>query len=472
MSDHALLPPSGSDRWLECAASPAMEHLVGEPDTGSPYARQGTGAHELGSGCLNQRQLSLEPVPVADHLGEKINIGDGGEPIEVDAEMVEAIEGYVEYIEAIPATTRYIEQRVDFSHVVPNGFGMTDCVFETVEKVDGKAVPTLYVIDLKYGMKRVDAYENNQGKLYAIGALNSLSMLLERDIERVVIVIYQPRINNISEFEISVSDLVEWGQSEVKPRADLATGLFNFTKDSRPSADNNGLFDACIKPEMFNPSDKACFYCRARKVCKARAKKVCEAPIDGFSDLTVEEQGNMEEMLPVFKKSPCKNPLVMDNADLAAALKMKSFLTKWIKEVEEVALEKAMVGETIPGFKAIQSLKGRAWKNSEEETEKMLRTAGLKKAEYVVSALISPSVAEKKLKELKKDWKKRFDALSAKAIHRPPGGPKLVSENKPGESIAPTKNGKAIEGFEDNTRSETSQKATSSVEELDLSFLN
>jgi hypothetical protein len=175
MTAHALLGASKAHRWMACPGSIALEHDL--PDTPSPHAEEGTRAHELAAAWLEQRFEAFKNAP---------------------DEMEENVRFYVEYVrrEAV-GHQLLIEQRVDYSDVIgaPNSFGTADCII--------LAGDTIKIIDLKYGMGvRVDAEENEQLMLYALGALETFGLL--GGFTKAKLVIVQPRLNHISEWEVAI----------------------------------------------------------------------------------------------------------------------------------------------------------------------------------------------------------------------------------------------------------------------------
>lgn len=204
-SDHALLSASGAHRWLNCPPSAVLESR--EPDSSSSAAEQGTVAHALAEWKL-RRALHQAPAfkPESDWI---------------DTEMETLTDDYVAFVQEHISLAReacgdpqvLIEQRLDFSHVVPGGFGTGDCLII--------AEPKLQIIDLKYGQGvLVEAEHNPQLMLYALGAIHAFGSLY--DIETVAVTIYQPRRGNVDTWEISVAELEAWAETEAKPKAELA----------------------------------------------------------------------------------------------------------------------------------------------------------------------------------------------------------------------------------------------------------
>lgn len=231
---HARLSASASNRWLACPGSLLLEDLY-EPET-SVFAEEGTQAHAVCETLL-KRELFETSLDV-------------GLLSKADVEMAGHAQGYVDYCMDIydaltmkdNATRAFVEQRIDYSDYAPKGFGTSD--FYVV------GAGELHTVDYKYGKGvPVSAKENSQQRLYALGALKDADFLY--DIEKIVMHIYQPRLNNISTETISKTDLLWWGEVIVKPRADKA---HKGTKEYS--------------------SGKHCMFCRARATCKTRANKL------------------------------------------------------------------------------------------------------------------------------------------------------------------------------------------------------
>ena len=218
MAKHAYLAASASERWLKCP--PSAKLCAQEEDRGSPYAQQGTDAHEL-----------------AAYLTEKALGRNSRDPTEdltwYDAEMQEAAEGYASFVMEQVAEAKKlctdplvcIEQTLDFSKWVEHGFGTGDCVIV--------ADDLLHIVDLKYGLGILvsasgeDGTGNSQLKCYALGALDTFGDLY--DIRRVKLSIYQPRRENVDTFELSREDLLKWADEVLAPIAKLAyDGLGEF----------------------------------------------------------------------------------------------------------------------------------------------------------------------------------------------------------------------------------------------------
>lgn len=154
---HALLSASSSDRWLHCPPSARLCETY--EDKGSDYAAEGTDAHALCEYKL-RKALGMEAVDPTENLTW------------FNQEMDDCASGYAAFIMELLAEARkgcadpvvLIEQRVDFSRWVEQGFGTSDAILIA----DG----TMHVIDYKHGLGvLVSAEDNPQMKCYALGAL-------------------------------------------------------------------------------------------------------------------------------------------------------------------------------------------------------------------------------------------------------------------------------------------------------------
>jgi len=411
---HAKLSASSSAKWLTCPGALALEYIIDEPDTGSPFAQEGTAGHAVLEKTL------VKGVEPSVYLGE-IMVVDEGTPqqaeIEVNQEMIDAVEVVTDYVRRLRARSAFYEKRVDYSHIAPEGFGTADICLEVYEKTaPDTRINTLYVIDFKYGKGvKVDAFENTQGMLYGLGALNTLDLLFEREIERVVIVIAQPRVDSISEYTLTVDELKAWGEDVAKPKAILAHDIYQ-------AAQEKG--EIVLSEFDFNPTEKGCQWCQGRTTgrCKALAKAGYAAAVEGFTDLTAEEKADIAAV-----EVATKDPALMDLDDMAAVyLAMKTFIN-FAGAVEDRIRELLSAGHEVPGLALVDTERPRAWRLDEENTIKALRTAGLQKKHYEKINIVSPTQAEKLLKRVKpNEFKRRYRRLEEAAIHRPAGMPKIV----------------------------------------------
>lgn len=303
MPKHAYLSASASHRWLHC---PPSARLCAEiKDETSPYARQGTDAHEL---C---------EYKVLHALGEEVT--DPTEKLDYfDSEMADCTDEYCSFVlEQYEKAKQYctdpkllVEQRLDFSRWVPDGFGTGDCLI-IADKV-------LQIIDFKYGVGiLVEADHNPQMMCYALGALDTYDGIY--DIETVEMTIFQPRRDNVSTFTLSKEELLGWAENTLAPVAQLA---YN----------GEGDFSAGYH----------CQFCKVKATCRKRAEYSMELASYDFA-----------------------LPEKLDNTEIAEILPRIDALTAWAADVKDYALQQALSGTEYPGFKVVE---GRSIRKYADET--------------------------------------------------------------------------------------------------------
>ena len=362
MSDaHSIYGGSGAHRYLYCAGSIKAEE--GIPDETSEFAQLGTDSHELSDICFKNKRTTRSFIGQKP-LTNKERV--------VDAEMADYVQQYVDFVTAIGGDQEY-EQRVTYYEYIPGGFGTADVI---IVKDD-----TLYVIDLKYGKGiKVDADNNPAMQLYGLGAL------LERDsfqsFEKVILIIHQPRLNHISEWETTPGALYKFGEF-AKERVELTR------------AEN---------PER-TPGEKQCQWCRAKATCPALQTQTEHALMVEFEDLSVK---------------PLKEPKELTDQDLAFVLQHKVTIEKWLKSVEQHVVGKIESGHGFPGFKMVEGRSNRKWAD-EKEAEKLLRKLLGAEDAYNKKLLTAPQAE----KALGKEDKGKIRDL----IVKPEGKPVLVSED-------------------------------------------
>lgn len=374
---HALLSASGASRWMACTPSARLEQNF-ENKT-SPYAEEGTLAHELGELKLRKELEGLSTRSFNSKV-KKIQENElytADVPDYVDMYVETCLERVSEAKAKTPDALFKIEQRLDFSEWVPEGFGTGDFVIIA----DG----TMEVCDLKYGKGvPVSANNNKQMMLYALGAISEFSFLY--DIEKVRMTIIQPRLDNISTFEVTVEDLVKWAEEYVRPRAELA-----------------------IKGEGEFCAGDHCRFCRAKVVCKARANK------------------NLE-----LAKYDFQEPNTLDNNDIAYILSKVDELVNWAGDVKEYALEQALKGEEFEGYKVVEGRSNRKW-SSESDVAKVLIGQGFQENMIYTRKLDGISKIESAI------GKKEVQRLLGDYIVKPVGKPTLVPITDKREPYNPAK---------------------------------
>ena len=334
-TQHAKLSASGSSRWLNCPGSVRLEQSY--PDSTSTFAEEGTAAHALAEHCLNTGTYA------DDHVGD--NCPDTG--LMWTEEMAAYVQQYVDYCRDLPGHM-FVEERVDFSLWVPEGFGTSDCI------VISECGTEITVVDLKYGKGvRVDADNNTQGMLYGLGTLSDLSFIYP-DIERINLVIHQPRLDHVSEWSLTTDELLEWAKW-VSKQAKLCLS------DDAPLV----------------PGEKQCQWCKAKADCKALYNHTAKVIGAEFDDLDQVDE-----------------PQTLTPEQLALVLANKSLIESWLKAVSDRSLERMLSGEKIEGFKLVEGRSNRKWKDESEASELLAAELG---DDAFTKKLLTPAQAEKKL---------------------------------------------------------------------------
>lgn len=366
MAEHAVLSASGSHRWLNCTPSARLE--LEFENTGSEAAREGTAAHALCEHKLKRALHMRSRRPASDYDSD---------------EMEECTDAYVDFVmEQYEAAKQVcedpvilIEQRLDFSCYVPDGFGTGDCLIISDDR--------LHIIDFKYGMGvLVEAEGNPQMKLYALGALAVYDALY--DIRGVSMTIFQPRRENVSTWTIPVEDLKAWAENELKPRAKMAY-------------DGEGEY---LPGEW-------CTFCRAAVRCRARA----------------------EEKLKLAQTEFRMPPLLTD-AEIEDILAVLPDLTKWANEIAAYALDAALNhGKEWNGFKVVEGRSVRKYRD-EAAVAEAAKEAGYK--DIYRQSLIPLTEMQRLM------GKDRFEEILGGLITKAPGRPTLVpkSDRRPAMNVS------------------------------------
>jgi hypothetical protein len=373
---------------MACPGSVALEAPF--PDTSSAYAAEGTVAHALAA--LRLTDYRSNPVLFGVEQLSQTYIEDGFS-ITVDEDMIAHVEDYAHLVlKYAEGGQLLVEQRVDFSPVigVPDSFGTSDAVIIKGDE--------LIVIDLKYGRGvQVDAADNEQLQLYALGALNDYDML--SDFSMVTMVIHQPRLNHVSEWSVPVQDLRIFGRKAAE-------------------AADNAL--AIGEPMYFAPGDlvpgeKQCRWCKAKAVCPAlkaevQASTALAASPDDFRDL---------------------HDVPSDN--LGAAMDRVALVEGWCLAIRAEVERRLFAGGSVEGYKLVEGRRGnRSWV-AEKDVEALFKSFRLKQDEMYDLKLISPTKAEKLIKDKSpKRWAK-VEGLISRSDGKPSVAP--VTDKRPALAI-------------------------------------
>lgn len=357
---HAVLSASSSHRWLNCTPSAQLEKTYENKTTTA--AEEGTAAHAL---CEYKLRKALgnasEKRPVSEYDSQ---------------EMEDFTNDYVSYVmeqlniakQTCPDTLVMIEQRLDFSQYVPDGFGTGDCLII--------ADDTLHIVDFKYGLGvLVEAEDNPQMMLYALGALSVYDTIY--DIKNVSMTIFQPRRENISTWTITVEELLDWAENELRPKAELA-------------AKGEGEFCA----------GEWCTFCRAKVKCRTRAETCLKLAQYDF-----------------------RLPPELDDTEIEVILESLDRLTLWANDIKEYALNSALQGKQWEKFKLVEGRSVRKY-TDEEKVAVAVKSAGFDPYERKVLGITAMT---------KLLGKAKFEEILTGLIHKPQGKPTLVplSDKRP-----------------------------------------
>lgn len=394
---HAVLSASSSKQWLHCPPSARLQENF--PNESSVYAEEGTWAHELCEYKVKKYLHERKKRPQSEFFTEEIE---------------QATDVYAEFVISIIEEMRrngceplcFVEERLDFSNIVPEGFGTGDMI---ILGKDEQGRGLLHICDYKNGKGVfVDAHENSQMMLYATGALNAYGYIYE--IETVRMSIIQPRLENISTYEMSAANLRDWGES-IRPIAQMA-------------------FEG--KGEQ-HPGDW-CRFCRAKPVCKACMEEALALAREEFLDLDVgaltedaEETDatapyNADTSTPVFKA-----PGLVSFAELVKVLPTLNRISSWIESVFAfVSGEAINHGVPVEGYKVVEGRSKRIF----TDTKAVIKAAESEGyTDIYKQELLTLTEFEKMM------GKKKFAEILGQYVTKPPGKLALVPESDPRPAV-------------------------------------
>ena len=386
---HALLSASSSKRWLHCTPSVRLEE--GFPNESSVYALEGTFAH------------SVCEYKLGKYLHKRVTRPQSEEFYTEEIDQITDV--YYEFAVGVIEAMRQngceplvmIEERVDYSHIAPSGFGTADLL---VLGKDEEGRGLLHVIDFKAGKGVfVDCDHNSQMMLYAIGALRAYGYIY--DVQTVRMTIVQPRLDNVSTFECGREELEDWGES-IKPIAKLA---YEGKGEQKPG--------------------DWCRFCRAKAVCRACADEALALAREEFLDLdaaSLSEEGiDTDEQTddpPVFKQ-----PGLIPMSELASILPTLNRISTWIESVfAYVSAEAINHAVPIPGYKVVEGRSKRVFTDQKAVVDTAIKNGY---TDLYKQQLITLTEFEKMM------GKKKFNELLGAYVSKPPGKLALVPMDDP-----------------------------------------
>lgn len=363
---HSVLGASAADRWMNC--TPSAQLTAGMEDETTTFAAEGTAAHALCEWKVRKAlKMRAGRRPTSDYWTD---------------EMEEFTDDYRDFIMDLVGQAKQhckdpvtlIEQHLDFSCYVPDGFGTGDFLLVADEELN--------VVDFKYGRGvAVYADHNPQMMLYALGALNLFDCLY--DIEQVTMTIFQPRLSSISTWTITAAELYQWAEDVLKPKAELA-------------AKGEGEF----------VSGSWCRFCKARNTCRARAESFLE-----------------------LARMEFQPPALLSDEEVAEVMEKADELSKWASDVMAYAQVEAIEnGKHWDGYKLVEGRSVRKF-SDEAKVEAAAKEAGY--TDIYNKSLITLTAFEKLM------GKKTFADVLGQYVTKPAGKLTLVpvSDKRPEVSV-------------------------------------
>jgi hypothetical protein len=366
MAGHAILSPSSAKQWSNCFAAPAMQ--AGIANRSSIDADEGTAMHDVAEQALRTGR-TLE-----SYVGQVFN------GFELTSDSANTLyKGYIAPVRTLAERGQlFVEQRMGISHITgeKGAEGTSDTVILNGDEI--------IIADLKWGIGvRVEAFQNDQLIMYALAALEQFCLL--GDFKSAKLLIFQPRLDHVDEWSISVEKLIQEGE-RLKTAAKRATVWLM-----------KGIND--IPLSEFAPAKDVCRWCKVKGECQPLAHYNFGLILDEFIDLDVDK--NVSEKLA----NAIQNVHLNSNAVLGSLLSAVPLIRDWCNAVVARAESEVHAGREVPGFKLVQGKAGnRKWIDS-VEAEKVLKSMRLKTEQMYDYKLISPTSAEAVLKTAKpKAW--------------------------------------------------------------------
>lgn len=387
MSDHALLSPSSSARWINCPPSARLAEQF--PDTGGTDASKGTLAHAIAE--LKARKYFLEPMSTRTYNSRLKKLKE--DPL-YDKGMDAATDMYLDYLKNLAigfgsaAPFVALENQVSYQKYAQDGFGRADCIM-----IGGGR---LCVCDYKNGSGvPVDAENNSQMLLYALGALETYNMIYGSSIQDIHLAIIQPNAGGVKEWSLTRKELEEWGETVAKPAAALAW---------------EGKGDFCPGPWCEK------YFCPAKGQCTARARKLLE-------DKPPDKITLNAPVLP--------DTALLSDEDLGSLLTWGKQLEAFLKNLKDCAEKLLLSGTPVPGWKLVAGRTSRAWMGGPDAAFAQLKERGVDEALLWERTAVTPPKLEKAL------GKKVFTESAADLVETKPGAPTMAPESDKRPAYAP-----------------------------------
>lgn len=416
---HAVLGGSAAPTYMRCPGSVHLQSFF--PKSSSKYADWGTAAHELADICLKTG------TDAEEHLNRVFVVN--GDHYTVDMEMADCVNTYVSHVHSFldPETDIIMsEEQVDIQFITgeQDAVSTSDVIGLTA---DGK---TLVVCDLKGGKGvKVDAFDsrnpdkvrpatydpetcvpNWQMVMYGGASLEKYKLMFDA-VERVKMVIIQPRINWVDVLDVTVEHL-----QELVDQLSVGSGI---------AMNDEG--------QTLVPGEKQCKFCRAKSTCPALTASVVGAVAS--RKVSVSEASAFASLPKAISAEIVKPD---DGEALSQAYKSLALIEDWAKSVKSEVKERLEDGRGVPGFKLVQGKQGdRKWADEDVALAELTKSGRLKVAEATTAKVISPTQAEKVLKDRPKIWSKIVgtEVNGGPIITRAPGAPQIAPESDPRPAI-------------------------------------
>ena len=387
---HALLGASSAHRWLHCPGSARLTENM--PDNTNIYAEAGRLAHEIAE--LKARQYFIENQPKRTFNAQLKKLKESEH---YDKSMEFATDEYLEHLKSLAISypeppSVALEARVDFSDIVPDGFGTADCLMIGSGRID--------VVDYKNGSGVVVEAENNpQMMLYAWGALRYFRPIFGDSIKVIHMSIVQPNAGGVREWEAPLSELIKWTEKVVRPTAKRA---FDGVEDYQ--------------------AGEWCKFCKAKSTCSKRAEGMFTVEPIMHSARTGSDGA---------KSIQTTGTPTLNDDQVGEILTRAREVASWLKDLEDYALKATLEGRHIAGWKAVEGRSSREWSGGSDKAFTQLQIRGVAETILYERKPVSVAGLEKTL------GKKAFAEIAEGLWTKTPGKPTLAPEGDKRRAYSP-----------------------------------